>query len=311
MAGRHGLARAAAGVRLLVCLAPLRSCAGEAADGIALVQASAQRHVQPPAVGLANGTLRDEDGCPTSDPREVFYGFNSSGGEEGEGAGSCGFGADRRSQSGEREVYFLRHAQPVCCRDCGLDGSGAKQCSGLKAHNRLLVDGALSKEAPVEVVYASPATRALETALRIFGDSGAPFVIEPRLVEAHGYSQSRHNVEEVIRQQRHPELQEQFDRIFPPPESQWDHLSGDPEGRVKSFTTGLLERPETRIAVVAHFHLLNTFPKLGMGCMEMGGVVVKASLASNGTWRLLSEGSCQGRRRRWSYGNYRRCTTEG
>jgi len=285
----------------------------ESVDGVALVQALTQRHRKEVQV-VANGTaaMFDVDGCPVTDAKQAYVG--ACGRPDAKKhvqalEGRCGDSMQNELREGEKMVYFMRHASPTCCADCGLADTGRGQCRGLKANNKLLLHGPLSASQPVEIVYTSPATRAMETGIRIFGDTGAPFVIDTRLVENQPFSHCRSCEQELLEQTiDHPELLEQWHALFPNRFLKtWSDWHKNPPGRVDNFTKHLLQRPERHIAVVAHFMLLGSFHELGMGCMSMGKTVVQGALQSDGKWRRVSEDSCQGRRRRWGdWGNYRR-----
>jgi len=287
-----------------------------------LLQASAQRHSEPPVLmntTTTNATLFDADGCPTTDPNLAFNDNDHCATNAVSAHRVCVGNLPDDVADGEKEVYFMRHAIPGCCMDCGLVGEGKAQCKGMKTHNRLLMDGALSENHSVEVVFSSPAARAIETAAEVFGGTNATFQISTLLVEKIPFTHCRGCGEDVVRRMESDSLRDSYYEIFGAQpwtevdehrvqsEQPWKDWHKDAGGRVEKFTELLRNRPEKRIAVVSHFHFLGSFGKeLGMSCMEMGLLVVKGALDSKGHWRRISEASCQGRRRRWAYGNYRR-----
>lgn len=287
-----------------------QSCAASAADEVMLIQAATLRHPEPPAHATK---LLDTDGCPASDPHLAYNGNCTSGVVQAVRERLC-----TPAKHDEKEVYFLRHAEPECCQDCGLNDNGIAQCEGLKANNKLLKDGPLSSSKRVQVVYTSPATRAMETAFRVFSDAGTEFRIDRLLAEAHPFSHNFSEGERVINTMNRTELLEPYRRLFGEDseghsewmmgEEPWKQWDLEPEKRAANFTRYLLKQKEKRIAVVTHFFMLGKWnpTELGMKCMEMGQVVVKAAVSKTGAWRLISEASCQGRRRRWPWGNYNR-----
>merc|ERR1711879_7654 len=103
-------------------------------------------------------------------------------------------------------------------------------------------------------------------------------------------------------------LFEQYQSLFanytaatlPPPWSEHHKL------RKESFTKALSRRPEKRFVIVSHFYFMKHMDTLGLGCMGMGETVARTSLDRTGRWQMLSESTCNGRRRRWAYGNYQR-----
>jgi len=120
---------------------------------------------------------------------------------------------------------------------------------------------------PVEIVIVSPLTRALQTALGLFGDHpGAPPMLVAQL--------ARERVENSCDVGRSPALlAAEFPSInVAHLDDVWWHAEGEPDergicvepletvdARVAEFRSFLLERPERVIAVVAHgtffFHL--------------------------------------------------------
>lgn len=270
-------------------------------DEVTLLQASAHRQLEPPAA-LSNETMLDASGCSVTDPRQAFHGCPESSLRR-DADHSCGGDA---LLTGEKAVYFMRHATPHCCPDCGLMDEGVEQCKGLKEHNNLLLN--LSKANTTLFVYSSPATRTMETALRIFGDTDAQFKIEPLLAETYPFVHDGRNGEKVINASKREELLEPYRALFR--DGTWAKWHESPEDRVKAFTRAALFRPEKSIVVVSHFHFLANFPaQMAMGCMQMGESIILGTLTRGGKWRRVSDGSCEGRRRRWNYGNYRRLVT--
>mmetsp|Transcript_49300 Transcript_49300/g.152313 ORF Transcript_49300/g.152313 Transcript_49300/m.152313 type:complete len:319 (+) Transcript_49300:88-1044(+) len=280
--------------------------AGAAADSLVLVQGPRtvrQPQLDGPAVRAAAWAV-DVDGCrvPPGDPR-AYDGACAAGAFRREVEGACEVRMSE-PESDEKEVYFLRHARPECCFDCGLEVLGRQQCEDLKTNNHLLTEGPRSVAQRVQVVFMSPTTRTMETALRIFGDLNVSMVIDGKLVEFSPHSPCVQCAETMLSKSQHPELVEQYRSFLASNEAEMNTtMDTTAPSRVQAFKQQLLERPEQRIVVVAHFGLLGQFRELGMNCMEMGETIMETELDASGRWYQLTESSCGGRRRRWMYGN--------
>mmetsp|Transcript_18953 Transcript_18953/g.59590 ORF Transcript_18953/g.59590 Transcript_18953/m.59590 type:complete len:342 (+) Transcript_18953:26-1051(+) len=315
MAFRHGQ------LLLLSLLTPgsagaAHGAARAAGDGSALVQESVRLRRRAEEAPEGEGVL-DLDGCP-AEPSQVealrsHIGFAGRTGL----SRSFGSGISARRKEGQepmKEIYFMRHAEPKCCVDCGLGPSGREQCEGLKANNTMLRDGLLSSDPSkqVQVIFTSPATRALETAVRLFGEINAPMVIDYRLVEIYGFnvaSQCTSCVQRVLQETNRTDIWPQWRLKKEDPVQSNLVSTQDSNVRIAKFKHMLMNRPEERIAVVSHHVLLDNFG-LGMTCMNMGETIIKVGLSSEG-WFALSPSSCASRRRRWPYGNFRRLAGRG
>lgn len=227
----------------------------------------------------------------------------------------CAISVRRREEDEPmKEIYFMRHAQPKCIVDGGLDKTGIEQCKGLKANNTLLKEGALSRDPNkrAQVVYMSPTTRTMETAIRIFGDANISMVIDHRLVETFGYdamSRCKECVTNMLKEQKRPDLLTQFEEKEKDPKQSWEAAAEIPNVRIGRFVHHLMNSPEERIVVVSHHVLLDSF-QLGMTCMNMGETILKFGLTRSG-WYAMSPLSCADRRRRWLYGNFRQQVGSG
>jgi len=257
----------------------------------------------------------DLDGCPADRAYVEALKANVGGACGSSGTGlvrrvDCALSVRRKTGEAKmKEIYFMRHAQPKCCADCGLDRNGIEQVEGLKAYNLLLREGPLSNDSSkrAQIVYMSPMTRTMETAVRIFGDAGIPMVIDHRLVESSSFTGvptpwCKKCVMKMCLEQGRMDLYDEYERLTLDEKEGYTLSAQDPNVRIAKFVHHLMHSPEDRIVVVSHHILLDNF-RLGMSCMNMGETILKFGLSEDG-WYAMSPLSCADRRRRWQYGNY-------
>jgi len=260
--------------------------------------------VHPNSSSASLHTSFDRDGCPAPKGYDQAHhqACSQAALQQVNICGSSALMRERDEPRPRKKVYWLRHALPDCCEDCGLQLQGIQACDGLRVNSTMLRKGPRSVEHRAEVIYTSPATRTMETALRVFGDLNVSFVVDRNLVETCCYKPHPELVQAMLTRMGRLDLLFKYNALFLDagmPVEAWVHGA---EVRLKRFTRQLLQRPEERIVVVTHHMLMNTLG-LGMNCMEMGETIMETELDASGRWYQLTESSCGGRRRRWMYGN--------
>lgn len=158
-----------------------------------------------------------------------------------------------------KTIHLIRHGQSTFNAAYAIDGIDPLHFDApLTALGLEQVAAARREAAHIEpeLIVASPLTRAIQTAIGIFGDR--PLLIEA-LHREHGYSSCDVGRPPALLAADFPHLA--FDHL---PEVWWHHgpdanehgIAVEPvevlTGRVENFRRWLIERPEREIAVIGH-----------------------------------------------------------
>ena len=163
----------------------------------------------------------------------------------------------------ERKVFCIRHGESTFNAAYGDDGVDPMLFDApltARGHEQAAAARLQMRDIPVDVVLATPLTRALQTALTIFGDhpSGPEIVVDNR---------HRERLESSCDRGRSPaELAREFPQVSLAhlPDIWW-HAEGEPDARgihvepldvmlarLEEFADHVAGRPEATIAIVGH-----------------------------------------------------------
>ena len=171
----------------------------------------------------------------------------------------------RTTTTTTKQIYLIRHGESMGqaarrlhmdrrrdqrLRDCGLTSKGVRQATAVE-----------TSRPPVDIVISSPLTRALHSAM--LGFVGIPIVIHNDLAELGSKvpENTPRPIAEVLRELKQ-DISSTIDAITYQPEG-WPHTNiyeshTNKEHAVLRAMKTLAQRPEDVIAVVCHFHVIQT-----------------------------------------------------